>query len=812
MGEVYRARDTKLDREVAIKILPVGTTGDAQMLSRFEREAKVLATLNHPNIATIHGIEEVGDSKAIVMELVEGETLEERLRRGPMESATALPVFRQIAEALDAAHEKGIVHRDLKPGNIKFTQDGQVKVLDFGLAKSTHGEGTVDSEAATVAAETTMPGAVLGTPAYMSPEQTRGEPVDKRTDVWAFGCCLYEALTGRKPFKAQTVSDLMAEVLRSDPDFTMVPVDTPAEIVSLLRRCLDKEPRRRLRDIGDIAIRLEETAGSASPPTPDARAGGQGRYLSLSVFVLLLGVLLGWLVPTIWKPAAPPADPAGEESEPTRFLAIAPFENQSGDEELDVFASNTPRELHQKLSTFRNEIIVKVISAEEAAAANSDAILSGIFSREDGMLKLDLTLDRQAGPESLPSLIQPESDILKIHSEAAILIAKQCGLAVSGSDETRMRSGDNVGREAWLLYCEGMEEMDKVTQESLNHAKKHFQDARREAPGFLPPQIMLSYVHWMPLIWGGEQVPPPEVAFPAAASVLEVAKQNLIHLGGDAADIERVELEQAYLGMLAEFKWGGLADEFDGELRKPLDEIDPHIYWIRCWYLLFATGNYHDARRDIEAAKRRAPYRVGMDDALAEIYSFMGEEEKAAALNQRVHEEGTNDMDRLLNLALNRTNLALLETDPATAAGQFDEILSLTQGARDKFHDHPGTLAVHAEVLAAAGHDVDARDLLKRVEKFRNTEGNFFPAVWIARGYARLAEPEDLAKAMDLLEESYHQREGNAFLYNLRKYDLMEMLEDEERYWKLIDDMGYPELPHGHRFRDKEQEMRFGLR
>ena len=245
MGEVYRARDTKLNREVAIKILPDSFADRQDSLARFEREAHLLASLNHPHIATIFGIEDIENTKAIVLELVEGETLQERLKRGPLSLEEALRVFRQIASALEAAHEKGIVHRDLKPGNIKFTADGDVKVLDFGLAKAvedareeeTQAEDDADSEAPTQPAETTMPGTVIGTPAYMSPEQTRGKPVDKRTDVWAFGCCLYEALTGHKPFKAQNVSDMMAEVLKSDPDYTIMPVETSADILSLLKRC-----------------------------------------------------------------------------------------------------------------------------------------------------------------------------------------------------------------------------------------------------------------------------------------------------------------------------------------------------------------------------------------------------------------------------------------------------------------------------------------------------------------------------------------------------------------------------------------------
>ena len=259
MGEVYRARDTKLGREVAIKILPHVFTSSPERLARFEREARILAALNHPHVAAIYGVEEAEGLQAIVLELVEGETLADRLLRGPVPVAEALAIARQIADALDAAHEKGIIHRDLKPANIKVTPDGVVKVLDFGLAKVTAGDGsTADlTQSPTVTAGGTREGVVLGTAAYMSPEQARGRPVDKRTDIWAFGCVVYELLTGRRPFARDTMSDTIAAILERDVDFAALPSTTPPAITRLLQRCLEKDARRRLRDIGDARAELE---------------------------------------------------------------------------------------------------------------------------------------------------------------------------------------------------------------------------------------------------------------------------------------------------------------------------------------------------------------------------------------------------------------------------------------------------------------------------------------------------------------------------------------------------------------------------
>ena len=275
MGEVYRAQDPRLARDVAIKVLPEEFFEGEERRQRFEREAKLLASLNHPNIAAIYSFEEIPSSSSsssrhvLTMELVEGEDLSQRISRGPLPLEESLSYARQIAEALEAAHEKGIVHRDLKPANVKVTPDGRVKVLDFGLAKILEGEGAGGSSAGvthspTLTARATAAGVILGTAAYMSPEQARGKPVDKRTDVWAFGCVLYEILTGKRAFEGETVSDTLAAVLMKEPDWAALPERTPGKIRDLLKRCLRREARQRLHDIADARLELEELAATAS--------------------------------------------------------------------------------------------------------------------------------------------------------------------------------------------------------------------------------------------------------------------------------------------------------------------------------------------------------------------------------------------------------------------------------------------------------------------------------------------------------------------------------------------------------------------
>jgi serine/threonine-protein kinase len=272
MGEVYRARDAKLNRDVAIKVLPELFAADAERLARFQREAQVLASLNHPQIAAIYGLVESSGVEALVLELVEGETLAERIAQGPLPVDEALEVARQIADALEAAHERGIVHRDLKPANVKLTPAGKVKVLDFGLAKAMAGDVSSPdaTQSPTITAAATQAGVVIGTAAYMSPEQARGRAVDKRSDIWSFGVVVYEMLTGRTAFEGETISDTLAAVLRADVDWSALPPETPASVRRVLKRCLDRDLKTRFHDVADAWIAMDEAPDAAGAGTSPA--------------------------------------------------------------------------------------------------------------------------------------------------------------------------------------------------------------------------------------------------------------------------------------------------------------------------------------------------------------------------------------------------------------------------------------------------------------------------------------------------------------------------------------------------------------
>ena len=329
MGEVYRAEDTNLSREVAIKVLPEQLTQDPQRLARFEREAKLLASLNHPNIAAIYGFEEADDVRFLVLELVPGETLAERVAKGPLPVEEALEVCRQIAEGVEAAHEKGVIHRDLKPANVKVTPEGKVKILDFGLAKAFEAEipAADISQSPTLTEEMTRAGVILGTAAYMSPEQAKGEAVDKRADIFAFGCVLYELLTGKRTFDGKTITETLAKILEGEPNWAALPDTTPLRIKELLQDCLQKEVRNRVHDVSQLRIQIKKALKepvTASPTDVASAVQPTRRLWAMAVgLVVLTAVVTGLAIWSLmWpSPELPPVTKFAITSSLTAALA-----------------------------------------------------------------------------------------------------------------------------------------------------------------------------------------------------------------------------------------------------------------------------------------------------------------------------------------------------------------------------------------------------------------------------------------------------------------------------------------------------------
>jgi serine/threonine-protein kinase len=387
MGEVYRAHDTTLGRDVALKILPDAFAADPDRLARFRREAKTLASLNHPNIGGIHGLEGAGGVQALVLELVEGDDLSQRIERGPLPVEEALPIARQIADALDAAHEQGIIHRDLKPANIKVRPDGTVKVLDFGLAKAIEGAGSAGAEThlqspALLTPAMTQDGMILGTAAYMAPEQAKGRTADKRSDIWAFGVVVFEMLAARRPFTGETISDTLASVLKTDPDWPALPSAVPPGLRRLLRWCLEKDPKRRLQAIGDARLQIEDLlsgvpgdAVATRPPLP------RRRLVAVASVVFLAGAVVAAL--TAWALMRP--RPA--KLQPFRFAivppAAQPFTLSGPFRDLAVSPQGTHL-VYASVASGESRLMVRAIDRLDAVPLGGIADATGPFFSPDG--------------------------------------------------------------------------------------------------------------------------------------------------------------------------------------------------------------------------------------------------------------------------------------------------------------------------------------------------------------------------------------------------------------------------------------------
>jgi len=455
MGVVYLAHDTRLDRSVAIKSIPPELRTSSVAQARFQREAKLLASLNHPNIAVIHEIiEQKEGTSYLVLEYVPGQTLAQQIAHKPLKLEDALSIGQQVADAVSAAHDKGVIHRDLKPGNIKVTPDGRVKVLDFGLAK------TVTGEASERPATVTQPGRVIGTPAYMSPEQARGMPTDKRSDIWSFGCLLYEMLTGRIPFEGETVSDILANVLQTEPDWQALPQSTPEKVRSLLHRCLEKNPHRRLRDIGDAAIEIRETLSMSAKSVPT-----KSRKVAMIIGAAIIIVLTAIAVRIIPQKQVQPS------SKEIR-LVVLPFENL-GPAEDDYFAAGMTDEITTRLAGIHGFAVISRQSAMQYKGGDKNTRQIADELSVDYILEGTVQRERPSDPNSRvkirPQLIRASDDVhvwadiyendmsevFQLQSNVAERVAQALDITLLELERLALASKPTDNTEAYEYYLRG---------------------------------------------------------------------------------------------------------------------------------------------------------------------------------------------------------------------------------------------------------------------------------------------------------------------------------------------------------------------
>ncbi len=721
MGEVWRARDMHLGRDVAIKLLLEGVSADPDRLARFEREARVLAALNHPNVATLFGFErdDSGSTPFLVMELVEGETLAERIDRGPVPFSEARRIFIQIAEGLEAAHEQGIVHRDLKPANLKLSSDAQggplrVKVLDFGLAKpldSGEGRSPDLSQTPTLTAAATRRGEVMGTAAYMSPEQARGETIDKRTDVWAFGACLFETLAGQTPFQGETASHTMVAILDHEPDWHALPEETPAEIQRLLRRCLTKDAHDRLHDIADARIALREVStqtGSFVAPASSEKAapvaqqkmsppGRRGLLLSLGSLIFLSALIAYFVGSSVLRPSAVSnanslPNTATDTAKVLPFggrpaIAVLPFDNLSPDPEQAFFADGLAEDLITRLSTWRSFPVIARNSSFQHRGGNLDLkrvstelgaryLLAGSVRRAGDRIRvtaqlIDAPTDQNVWAQTYDRAI---TDLFTLQDEISSTIAASLVGDLTRAEGERARRRGTENLEAWSLYQLGMQHAERFTLEEYGEARRFFDRAVESDPRFATAlaQSALSTVMEIMLGSGDVREDMVSAAFDSARRAVALdARDPTAHaaLGG------------AYL-VAGDPKNGIDSTQRAVDLNPSMPEA-----WIWLGWANVLAGNPEPAISASERAQRLDPqgrYMVWIYDNLSVAYWEVGRYEEGLELARQLVATNPTYFTGYAYIAMNAVALGQLdEARAAIASGRRvrpDLSLALIQG------------------------------------------------------------------------------------------------------------------------------------
>jgi len=725
MGEVYTARDLHLDRDVAIKVLPEGLAHDQSRLERFRREAQLLAALNHPNIATIHGLEESDGALFLVMELVLGQTLAERVhggRRLPLEEA--LRICSQLAEALDAAHQRGITHRDVKPANVKVTPEGRVKILDFGLAKSLIENDAADRTPTMTAM--TAPGVVLGTPAYMSPEQVRGEPAGTQADIWAFGCVLYELLSGRAPFAASTFAEIIAAVLMSQPDWHALPADTPRSVRTLLRRCLDKEAHRRVQEIKDAQAVIERAL--------------QGRGSDI----------------------APPRDRS------IKSLAVLPFVNGSGDPQMDYLSDGLTESIILSLSQLPQLRITAQSSVFRYRGHNDRAIeigkelgvtavLTGKVQQRGQTLRISVELaDVEEGWQIWGAQYRRKADdIFDAEESITREISENLRLKLSRehSQILARRYTENV--EAYHLYLKGRFYWGKRTQEGLTKSLQYFRQAIESDPtyalaygglaeGYVPQGY---YCHLS-----------PTEAFPRARAAAERALE--IDPGLSEA--------RTVIAMVKSYEWDSVGAETDARAAIEQSSRYPRAYQALAECLTMQE-RFVEAVVAIKQGLDLDPLSLYMNAAVVMTYYFTRQFEAAVT-----HGQAAIEMDRTFYPLHFYLGLAYQQN------GQLSNAVTELEEARRLSADSTLMMAALGGALAAADRGRDAREVLGELDDVGTRR--YVPQVFVAAIHAALGETD---RALSCLERAREDR--CCWLLRCLRFDArFDGLREEPRFKALL--------------------------
>ncbi|HMA29575.1 MAG TPA: protein kinase [Thermoanaerobaculia bacterium] len=772
MGEVYRARDPRLNRDVALKVLPEDFLEGEERKGRFEREARLLAALNHPGIAAVYSFEEIpgppssSSSTAarhiLVMELVEGFDLAERLASGPLSLEETLSLARQIAGALSAAHEKGIVHRDLKPANVRVMHDGRVKILDFGLAKAEAKAAGADTDAPT-ASKHTQAGVVLGTVGYMSPEQARGLPVDKRTDIWAFGCVLYEMLTGRRAFEGDSAPDTMAAILRGEADLSRMPPGTPSRLVSLLRRTLQKDPSKRLRDIADALPDLEET------PAGEGRAGRQVPWFSIAAAAAAVAVLAAggvWLARG--RGGSPGASSAGA-SVVVPSIAVLPFTNLSDDKAQEYFSDGLSEELMGLLAKAKELHVTGRTSSFAFKGKTEDlrtigrklnvaTVLEGSVRRSGDEIRVSTQLVNVADGYQIwaETYNRKMTEIFAVQDEiaGAVVAALKVRLLRKEPPVTSRHRTSNP--EAYNQFLLGRQFFNRASPEDFRRSREAYRKAIMLDPGYAAA-------------WAGLAIAEMFVAdFAETAAERDQGNRSALSAADKAISLDP-ELGEAFAarGFLRSgiaWDWGGARADFDRALS--LQPGDSDTQW-RYGEFLASCGRLAEA----VAATRKA---ADLDPLSAPAWTFLGIHLQESGQFEEARKALARAVEINPEFGYARFSLgveALLEGDPKGALPEFERAQAGFRPAG----------------LAMAWHDLgQARESQRELDDLiaRYSRSSAFQ---VAEVYAWCSQRD---KAFEWLDRSVAQKDGG--LVELKVDPLLARLRDDPRYAALLKRLNLP--------------------
>jgi serine/threonine-protein kinase len=723
MGEVYKARDARLGREVAVKVLPESLAGDAQALSRFEKEAKAIAALSHPNILSIFDFGTAGGTTYAVTELLEGSTLRDALDR-PLPAGRTIDFALQIVKGLCAAHEKGIVHRDLKPENLFVTRDGNMKILDFGLAKSMEPASADLSDAPTGSAKTS-PGTVMGTVAYMSPEQVRGRPVDPRSDIFSFGSILYEMLTGKKPFRKDSPAETMAAILMEEPP-------DPSESVSgcspalggIVRHCLEKNVDRRYQTARDLLFTLQQFgSGASTAPTPAAA---------------------------------------------TPSVAVLPFLSFSADPENEFFAEGMTEDVIAHLAKIRSLKVISRTSVmpfkkrdrslrEIGKTLGADSILDGSIRRAGNRVRIVAQLVDVATDEHLwaDTYDRELTDIFAIQTDVALQIAASLQAELSPDERSRIEKKPTRNAHAYQLYMQGMHAFYRNTDESYRQAIAYFDQAIAEDPGIALAHTALAALY-VETVAQGLAILPPKVAFRKAKEAVDRA----LELDDTLGDAHCVAATLMFMG---DYDWAGAEREF--RLALELAPGNSEIYDKYGW-MCSALGRHEDAIRMAKRAKELDPLANASD---------LGTE----LLRAGRYPEALDEARRLIEFEPGLTRGHSIKGWAHVLMGDFDAGLAALGRAVAIAPENTLFYGQLGEAYALAGRAGEAREVLRKLHALARER--YVSPYHFAYVHAGLGEQDE---AMDWLEKAYEQRTGA--IYGIKGSFLFIGLREHPRFKALL--------------------------